>query len=382
MSVVLKALAEPLPIPKPASQAVRSSREPRAESREPLHCAARSVHNGRGMSEQPTPSMREQGEPIAERRERSRGRRHRGMELIFRGLRATVGHAHNLRAGLGVFLLTGVLLCGVAIWGFATIAGEVREGDTQAFDEAVLHLLGEHRIAWVERSLLEITALGTGLVVMMVVGVAAMFLWLTRHRYSAMLLLVATAGGLLLNNILKYTFQRPRPRVFEWVDSPVTSSFPSGHAMSAAIVYVTVAYLAARLMKRRVFRLLTMFAAFALVALIGLSRMYLGVHYPSDVLGGYVIGIGWAAFCMATLEAIQAYGRRNAPREMARFERPPESAVDAAAAAGAMDAAAAVAVEAEGKGIDPAVLAADIRSARERDRKADEKQLQREERQI
>jgi undecaprenyl-diphosphatase len=340
------------------------------------------VHFGAAMSEEPTPSMREQGEPIAERRRFDRVRRHRAMELVFRGLRAAIGRAHDLRAGLGIFLLLGAVLSGIAIWGFAKLAGEVREGDTQAFDEAMLHLIDEHRVAWVERSLLEITALGTGLVVMMVVGTAAMFLWLTRHRYSSMLLLVATAGGLLLNNILKYTFKRPRPQVFEWVDSPVTSSFPSGHAMSAAIVYVTVAYLAARLMKRRVFRLLTMLAAFLLIALIGLSRMYLGVHYPSDVLGGYVIGIGWAAFCMATLEAIQAYGRRNAPREMARYERPPESKVDAAAEAGAMDAAAAVALEAEGKGIDPAVLAADRRKERDDQQKADAKRAVAEERAV
>lgn len=323
------------------------------------------------MTDQPTPSMREQGEPMAERRERHRGPRHRAMELVFRGLRAAIGRAHSLRAGLGVFLLAGALLCGLAIWGFAEIALHVQAGRTQAFDEAVLHYIDANRVKWVERSLLEITALGTGLVVMTIVGVAAMFLWLTRHRYSAMLLLVATGGGLLLNNILKYTFQRPRPQVFEWVDSPVTSSFPSGHAMSSAIVYMTVAYLGARLMKRRIYRVLTMLAALVLIALIGLSRLYLGVHYPSDVVGGYVIGIAWAAFCMASLEAIQAYGRRNAPREMARFERPPESAVDAASAGGAADAAeaAAVAVEAEGKGIDPAVLAADMRAAREDARK-------------
>ena len=269
-------------------------------------------------------SLREDDVAVAERRHGARSKRHRLMELVFRGLRASIGRAHDFRAGVGLFLVFGVIISAAAIWGFATIAGEVREGDTQAFDEAMLHLIDEHRVAWVERSLLEITALGTGLVVSVIVGVAAMFLWLTRHRYSAVLLLVATLGGIVLNNLLKLTFKRPRPQVFEWVTEPMSSSFPSGHAMSSAIVYVTVAYLAARLMKRRIFRWLTMLAALLLIALIGLSRLYLGVHYPSDVLGGFVIGIAWAAFCMATLEAVQAYARRNAPREMAQFEAPPE----------------------------------------------------------
>jgi undecaprenyl-diphosphatase len=156
---------------------------------------------------------------------------------------------------------------------------------------------------------------------MMIVGVSALFLSLTRHRYSALLLLVATAGGLALNMVLKLFFDRPRPNVIVWGTNAVSSSFPSGHAMSATIVYSTVAYLAARLARRRWQRWIVMSLAAIVILLISASRLYLGVHYPSDVLAGAVVGLAWAAFCMATLETIQKFSKRLAP-EIQKDEKP------------------------------------------------------------
>lgn len=94
--------------------------------------------------------------------------------------------------------------------------------------------------------------------------------------------------------------------------------------MSAAIVYSTVAYLAARLQKRRWARWATLFVAAVIIGLISISRMYLGVHYPSDILAGTIVGLSWAAFCMATLEAIQRFGQRQAP-EIKKDEIPAPS---------------------------------------------------------
>jgi undecaprenyl-diphosphatase len=174
--------------------------------------------------------------------------------------------------------------------------------------------------------MVEITALGTGTVVLMIVAISALFLALTRHRYSALLLLVATAGGLALNLVLKLRFDRPRPHVIVWGTNAVSSSFPSGHAMSATIVYSTVAYLAARLYKRMWPRIVTMLIAAIVIVAISISRLYLGVHYPSDVLAGAIIGLAWAAFCMATLEAIQKLAeRRQSIREQ---EEPAPDPVD------------------------------------------------------
>jgi undecaprenyl-diphosphatase len=124
-----------------------------------------------------------------------------------------------------------------------------------------------------------------------------------------------------INGIVKLGFDRPRPQIFEWGADPVSSSFPSGHAMSATIVYGTVAYLAARLIRRRWMRWLTLASAALLIVAIGASRLYLGVHYPSDVLAGMTLGVAWSAFCMATLEGIQVAGKRYRP-EILEHEEP------------------------------------------------------------
>lgn len=102
----------------------------------------------------------------------------------------------------------------------------------------------------------------------------------------------------------------------------MSSSFPSGHAMSAAIVYGTVAYLAARLNTRAWARWLLLVAALFIIVLISFSRVYLGVHYPSDVIAGVSIGLAWAGFCMAALEAIQKFAPRRAPETLAAEESP------------------------------------------------------------
>jgi undecaprenyl-diphosphatase len=159
-----------------------------------------------------------------------------------------------------------------------------------------------------------ITDFGSGATVISTVVVAALFLSLTRHRYSALLLLVTTLGGIPLNHILKSFFNRPRPSVLEWAVHATSTSFPSGHAMGAAVAYGTVAYLAARLHPSRWVRVLTMWIAALLIILIAFSRVYLGAHFPSDVLAGAVVGFAWAAFCMATLEAIQRFAERSAPQ--------------------------------------------------------------------
>lgn len=265
-----------------------------------------------------------------ERRALDRGRFHLLKDLLFALIRAIGRHATGFYTAFGIFLVVGVAIAAAGTWVFAELAGNVKEGATQRFDEAVLRWMSLHRIDWLERSLLEITALGTGLVVMVVVGVAALFLHYTNHKYSSFLLLFSTAGGIVLNNILKLTFDRERPDVFEWSTHAASSSFPSGHAMSAAVVYATIAFLLARLQPRRWTRIATIGAALLLIALVSMSRLYLGVHYPSDVLGGVVIGLAWAGFCVAGLEAVRVYAKRyRKPKELARetdINNPPKAA--------------------------------------------------------
>lgn len=243
--------------------------------------------------------------------------------LSERLFRAAFDRANGVFGALGIFVVAGLLVGIAGTWAFAALASEVREGETQAFDEAVIQWMGAHRSPTLDASMVEVTALGTWPVVLMIVIVAGLFLTLSDRKYSAILLLVSAGGGLLLNGVLKLGFNRPRPSIFLPVVQAVSSSFPSGHAMSSAIVYGTVAYLAARLHRRRWTRWLVMAFAFVVIVLISFSRMYLGVHYPSDVVAGVMIGLAWAGFCMATLEGVQRFRPRRAPPILGEEELAP-----------------------------------------------------------
>lgn len=252
----------------------------------------------------------------------TRGRLHVLWDFLFSIVRGIGAVAQNFYATFGIFLLGGGVVAVLGTYAFARFAGHVRSGSTQAFDTFVLERIAWLREPWLDRVMLEITFLGTGTVVIMIVAISGMFLWLTNHKYSASLLVFTTVGGILLNNLLKVGFGRPRPTVVEWGTTVVSWSFPSGHAMSATVVYGTVAYLAARLQRRYRDRVLTLMLAAVLIVLISVSRLYLGVHYPSDVIAGVIIGLAWAGFCMATLEAIQLYARNRAPRVLVNEEPP------------------------------------------------------------
>jgi undecaprenyl-diphosphatase len=231
--------------------------------------------------------------------------------VLVGALRLVRTRLHNLRAALGVVVLAGAALAALLGVGFAWIAHRVRAGSTQAFDEGVLRWVGAHRIGWLENTMLELTFLGTGTVVVTIAGVAALFLALTRQRMAAALLLWSTIGAILLNNVLKAAFVRPRPELFTWGTHVRTTSFPSGHAMSAAAIYATVAFLAARLARTRRTRIVIYAVAAAIIVVVAASRVYLGVHYPTDVAAGMLVGLAWAAFCTAALEAGQFLGGRR-----------------------------------------------------------------------
>jgi len=261
-----------------------------------------------------------------ERRTGPRGHSVLLWNLLFRGLRVVGVRAGRFYTTVGIFLVVGVVIAIAGTLAFAELGEHVRSGGTQAFDVAVLQWLGAHHTKLLTAAAVELTYLGTGTVVLMIVGVAALFLWHTEHKHSARLLLAAVAGNILLNGALKLVFHRPRPSVFEWQTVAVSSSFPSGHAMSATVCYGTVAYLVVRLQKHHWSRVLTSVGAVVLILLICGTRLYLGVHYPSDVLAGILVGLAWASFCMATLEASLAIARRRAPREVVEERRAPTEA--------------------------------------------------------
>lgn len=224
---------------------------------------------------------------------------------IGRFMAAAIKWTGNVATALGLLLIIGFVVAGITGWGFTELAETVQAGTTLGLDDSALHWMAAHQSPIATTVALEVTALGTGTVVIMLTSVAGMFLALNDRRVSAILLITAAIGGMALNLLLKLHYHRPRPHIFPWETHVVSSSFPSGHAMNAIVVYGTIAYIAARLTRRRSIRAVTQILAATVIIAICASRVYLGVHYPSDVVGGAIIGMAWAVFCITAFEAFQ-----------------------------------------------------------------------------
>lgn len=229
-----------------------------------------------------------------------------GLKRAFDILRERVASA---RTAVGLFLGGSLLLLVAGAWAFVSLAEEVAEGETQRFDVAMMQWINRHASEPLDELALEITVLGDFSVVAMLVLVSSALLWVSHHRYSVLLLWVGIAGSAPLIQVLKTVFGRERPQVFEWRGhyTVESASFPSGHSLGAFVAYVLLAYLVVRLQAGRRLRYLTIGITVLVVTLIGLTRIYLGVHYPSDVLAGYAIGLAWVALCAIALEALRYY---------------------------------------------------------------------------
>ena len=213
-----------------------------------------------------------------------------------------------------VGLLAGLLVLAVGVQAFLAIADEVSEGETRRIDLAVLLALrsaGDPSVpagpAWLTTAAMDVTALGSVTVLTLIVlFVASLFAALRRWREAGVLLLAA-GGGVALSQALKLVFGRARPdEALRLVDA-INASFPSGHAMLSAVVWLTLGALVARFADRRRVKVFALAGAAVVTVLVGLSRVYLGVHWPSDVLAGWALGAAWA---MAWWLAAQALDRR------------------------------------------------------------------------
>jgi undecaprenyl-diphosphatase len=224
-------------------------------------------------------------------------------------------HVRGFGAALATFLTVGVIVAAVAVGIFAGIAEAVEEGFAQPFDESVLRWFESIRTPWLDRVMLELTTLGSGVVLILLVLITSVVLWQTQHKWSVFLLLLGTVGGKVLNSVLKLAYDRPRPTIVDAVTDVYSPSFPSGHAMSAMVVFSCVAYLVGRLEPARGLRYTVWIFAALLILAIGASRMYLGVHYPSDVVAGFAGGLAWLGFVIATMRALQHFATRRPETE-------------------------------------------------------------------
>jgi undecaprenyl-diphosphatase len=213
-----------------------------------------------------------------------------------------------------------VLALGTAsVWGFIEIAEEVFEGDTQAFDHWVLGLMRSAADPsdpigprWVEEMARDATALGGFAWLTFTVLVVAGYLWLVDKSHMMWFMLAAAISGVLLSVGLKALYDRPRPDVVTHLANAYLSSFPSGHSMMSAIVYLTLGSLLAAVMPNLRLRIYVLFVAILLSVLVGVSRVYLGVHYPTDVLAGWLAGLVWSLVCWLVARWLQIHGRIEA----------------------------------------------------------------------
>jgi undecaprenyl-diphosphatase len=219
-------------------------------------------------------------------------------------------------------LLVAFLLLALLALVFLKFASEVGEGETLGFDRLVLRSL---RTAadpavpagpeWLRYAMIDVTALGgaTGLTLLTTIVVG--FLAVTRRYATAAFVAGAVIGGSLFGTLLKGIFLRPRPEVVPHLVEVFDTSFPSGHAMNSAVVFLTLGALLARAHKSRGVRIYLLSVAMLLTLAVGFSRVYLGVHWPSDVVAGWCVGAGWATLCWMIERWLQLHRKIEAPGE-------------------------------------------------------------------
>lgn len=210
----------------------------------------------------------------------------------------------------GWWVLIAALLIGGALWAFAEIADEVQDGETAGFDRAVMLAL-QGGPAWLDVVARDVTSLGgTVVLTLLTVGVVG-YLLLVRKWSTAIFITVSVAGGTLLSTALKHVFDRPRPDLVPHAVEVTSASFPSGHSMLAMTTYLTLGAVLAEVQAGTKARMYILCWAVFLALIVGLSRVYLGVHWPTDVLGGWCLGSAWALLCATAALWLQRRGLIN-----------------------------------------------------------------------
>ena len=213
-----------------------------------------------------------------------------------------------------------VLIIAGLVFAFGFIAQEVVKGKTLAFDREVMLALRNSADtsvpigpAWLPEAARDITSLGSIIVLVIITLVVVGCLFLAGKSAVAWLMLIAVFGGIALSDLLKFAFGRARPDIVTPLARVFTTSFPSGHATLSAITYLTIGAILARSQPSSPISFYFMSLAVFLTVLVGVSRIYLGVHYPTDVLAGWCIGAAWAMGCWAIVTYLQSVGQVEPP---------------------------------------------------------------------
>ncbi|CDX37646.1 Phosphoesterase PA-phosphatase related protein [Mesorhizobium sp. SOD10] len=208
-------------------------------------------------------------------------------------------------------LLAGLVIAG-GLWGLVELVEIARATTPHAFDTEIL-LAFRHAgqpdspigPLWLEGAVRDVTALGSTVVLVLITTATIVYLLLIRRPSTALFMLAAVAGGQVLSSLLKFEIDRPRPDLVSHLVNETSLSFPSGHAMLSAVTYLTLGSLAARFLPDRRTKVFVLGLAVLTTVLVGTSRVYLGVHWPSDVLAGWCAGFAWAMLCWLAARLLQ-----------------------------------------------------------------------------
>lgn len=225
------------------------------------------------------------------------------MSLVAAAIRLPIRWLETLGSH-GLAVLVALVALSGGIWIFAEVADEVLEEEAAGIDERLLLALRNPGDlsdpvgpAWVEEMARDFTALGgTGVLTLITLATLG-YLLLAGQRRAGALAAAAVAGGILLSTLLKFGFDRPRPDLVPHGSMVYTASFPSGHSMMAAVTWFTLAAILTRVLATPLLKAYVLLVAAFVSLLVGLSRIYLGVHWPTDVAAGWSAGAAWAALC-------------------------------------------------------------------------------------
>ena len=222
-------------------------------------------------------------------------------------------------------VLGAIFIFAAASFTFLKLASEMREGETHSADQAILLALRDPSDLsnpigprWLETMCRDLTSLGSPTVVALIAIAAVSYLWIDGKRAAALFVTVSIAGGALLVSLLKFGFARPRPELVSHLVDVNSFSFPSGHATMAAVTYLTLGALLARVQQQRSMKLYLLAVASTLVFIVGVTRVYLGVHWPTDVLAGWCLGTAWALGCWLIATWLQHRGAIERDNSSAR----------------------------------------------------------------
>ncbi len=211
-------------------------------------------------------------------------------------------------------LLAGIIIAG-GMWGFLELMEVARDTSPHSLDSEILlyfRVAGHPDMpigpAWLQGAMRDITALGSASVLTLITAAAAIYLFLIKRPATALFVIASIASGQMLSSLLKAGVDRPRPELVSHLVQETSLSFPSGHAMISALTFLTLGALVSRVVHGRTTKTYVLSLAVFMSLLVGVSRIYLGVHWPSDVLAGWCAGFAWAMLWWLAARLLQRRG--------------------------------------------------------------------------